>query len=408
MCARSKISAAALGRELGRLMPGHRISSGGGISRCVIVTPEKLGELLDVIRLAAEHGVPVLPMSQGHRSVVLEELHIRLDLRMLSRILEFNESSGLVTVQSGVDMEGLGAWLARKKMTLAVDHYSSDPIQLWEFLQQPWAGLYGPDTGHKLEQVQALDAVLPDGTVFSSSRAPRRSTGPDFSWMLLSGLGRFGLVTEVTLRVVPTPVRVARPQFLGTDLGSLVECIWDLVPKISPRDVTIVGLGGDQKTGPIYQVLWTIWGERREISRKKDKITKAMADVAKPLKEESSYWAGLDSPGAKSDWITEFSATRTGLDAMTACLSSAFDTDTIESFRIFGFVHDYATIKVIGREHEHDSVACRCLKSLDGKMTQGSSCSCPGDLELTRNLAQHLDPAGVFAAVPELWRRRIQ
>lgn len=403
-----KISAAALSRELGRLMPGHRISSGGGIPRCVIVTPESKGELLDVVRLAFEKQVPVLPMAMGHRSVLPEELHIRVDMKTLNRIIEFNESSRLVTVQAGVGLAGLGSWLAGKKMILPVHFQPENEIQLWEFLQQPWAGGYGPAGGHKLEQVMALTAVLPDGTEFSSSLSPRRAAGPDFSWLLLGGMGRFGLVTEATLRVVPSPVRVARAQYWGEDLPAIVEAVWNLVPRVNPNDVTIVGRRGGDPSSPRYMVLWTIWGERRDISRKKEKIAKAMLRVARPLNAERRYYTDdFHHITSASDWATEFTSTRSGLKEVCACLTGSLDKGRIEAFRIFGFLHDFASIGVLGWSAREDDGQGQ-LSSVDGPIDLSEGCIIPGDQELTRLAADQLDPAGVFSLVPGLWKRGIQ
>jgi FAD/FMN-containing dehydrogenase len=54
--------------------------------------------------------------------------------------------------------------------------------------------------------VLGLEAVLPDGTVvrFDHS-APRRATGPDLRQVFIGSEGAFGVITELSLKVFPTP-----------------------------------------------------------------------------------------------------------------------------------------------------------------------------------------------------------
>jgi alkyldihydroxyacetonephosphate synthase len=50
-----------------------------------------------------------------------------------------------------------------------------------------------------------LTVVLPTGEVYRSHNSPRASTGPDLRQLFLGSEGTFGIITEVTLKVVPLP-----------------------------------------------------------------------------------------------------------------------------------------------------------------------------------------------------------
>ncbi|MBM4371410.1 MAG: FAD-binding oxidoreductase, partial [Deltaproteobacteria bacterium] len=275
----------ALRRDLQRVLPRHRVEGGG--PRGVLVRPETPGELQQILRIAFDGSVPVLPLGLRHSSVQPEEVHLRLDLERLNRILEYDASSSLITAQAGVTLRGLADWLSSKKKVLAVHCLGNETIQLWEYLLQPWAGGYGPATGHKLDQVVALAALLPGGDELVTTLAPRRAVGPDPARLLLAGGGRFGLPTRVTLRVVDAPVRVARLAFGGAHLVRHLDVLWSLCEEVRPNDVRVLARRraldvGDG--GPWYTVQWTLWGDGRDLVRRQELIIKGMTPAFSSLR----------------------------------------------------------------------------------------------------------------------------
>ncbi len=401
-----RTSLAALRRDLQRVLPGHRMKGTKGSG--LVVRPDKPGELQQIVRIAWDAEVPVLPMGIAHEQVQPPELHLRLDMGRFNRILGYDASSGLVTVQAGVTLEGLADWLSSKKMTLPVHCAGDDRIQLWEFLTRPWAGGYGPAMGHKLEQVVALAALLPTGEEITTTVSPRRAAGPDPTRLLLGGGGRFGLLSRVTLRVVDAPVRVARLAFGGPHLARYLDMFWDLSERIRPVEVRIIAQRRTldvNNEGTWYTHLWTLWGEGRDLVRRKEMIIKGVTPAFSTLRLQNPYeFEGVCPLAGGEGPYTEFTAQRRDLVRFCARLSGALLGERLDAFRVFGFHAGAASVGVQGDPGAEAGAAGSCFDDLaDGLDGVYPGCAPPALLELRDKLSDMLDPRGIFSQTHLLW-----
>ena len=402
----SRTSQAALRRDLQRVLPGHRMKGTRG--RGIVVRPDKPGELQQIVRIAWDAEVPVLPMGLAHEQVQLPELHLRLDMERLNRILAYDASSGLVTVQAGVTLGGLADWLSSKKKIFPVHCSGDDRIQLWEFLTRPWAGGYGPAMGHKLEQVVALSALLPTGEELTTTVSPRRAAGPEPTRLLLSEGGRFGLLSRATLRVVDAPVRVARLAFGGPHLARHLDTFWDLSEKIRPAEVRVIARRRTLNVsdeGTWYTLLWTLWGEGRDLVRRKEMIIKGVTPAFSTLRLQNPYeFEGICPPAGWTAAYSEFTAQRRYLARFCARLSDALIGERIEAFRVFGFHAGAVSVGVQGvPAAEAGEAGDRFDDLADGLTGVHSGCTPPDLLDLRDDLSDALDPRGIFSKTHLLW-----
>jgi hypothetical protein len=399
---------AGLLRDLQRVLPRHRVRGTRDRGRGIIVRPEKPGELQQIVRIAWDAEVPVLPMGLSHKAVQPEELHLRVDLEGLNRILEYDASSGLVTVQAGVTLKGLADWLSSKKKVLPVHCMGNDGIQLWEFLAQPWAGGYGPATGHKLDQVVAFSALLPDGEEITSTISPRRAVGPDAARLLLSREGRFALLTRATLRVVDAPVRVARLAFGGSHLTRHLEMLWELSEAIRPSEIRIAAQRRaltEDDDGLWYTVLWNLWGEGRDLVRRKELVIKSMTPAFSVLRLQNPYEMEGTCPlsGAEGSYA-EYTARRRDLPAFCDRLTDALIAEDVDAFRVFGFLNGAVSVGALcgpGETPDPPPVLVTELgEGIPGIHLSGGP---PRLRDIEDALAEALDPRGTFSLVHRLW-----
>lgn len=408
MSVERRTTLAALRRDLQRILPRHRVRSSRERGRGVVVRPEKPGELQQILRIAWDAEVPVLPMGLSHEAVHFEGLHLRVDLEGLNRILEYDASSGLVTVQGGVTLKGLADWLSSKKKVLPVHCMGSDSIQLWEFLVRPWAGGYGPAAGHKRDQVVAFSALLPNGEEYTSTLSPRRAVGPDPGHLLLSGEGRFALLTRATLRVVDAPVRVARLAFGGAQLPRHLDLFWELSESIRPSEIRILARRRDLSAadeGPWYTVLWNLWGEGRDLVRRKEMVIKGMTPAFSVLRLQNPYEQEGTCPLSGGDGTyAEYTALRRDLPAFCGRLAEALVAAQIDAFRIFGFVAGAVSVGVQrGAGAPQDAHLPWAAGLADGIAGVHPSGGPPAQRGLEDALAEVLDPRGTFSLVHRLW-----
>ncbi|HEY3367328.1 MAG TPA: FAD-binding oxidoreductase [Symbiobacteriaceae bacterium] len=128
-----------------------------------------------------------------------------LDVGAMDRILRLDEENLTVTAQAGVFLGRLEAWL--NKHGYMCGHYpqSIDVAQVGGLVATRSSGQFSTKYGNIEDLLVGLEAVLPGGEVVRVKNVPRRSVGPDLRQLWLGSEGAFGIITEVTLKIFPTP-----------------------------------------------------------------------------------------------------------------------------------------------------------------------------------------------------------
>jgi alkyldihydroxyacetonephosphate synthase len=174
-----------------------------------VVRPGTPGEVLDVLRLAAEHRVAVVPHGGGTSVVgglraVRDGYHgvLALDLGRLDRLLAVDPVSRTATFQAGVRGPRAEELLAGHGFTLGHFPQSFRFATLGGFAATRSSGQASAGFGRFDQMVVGLRAATPAGEI-EVGRAPMSAAGPDLRQLLLGSEGTFGVITELTLRVRP-------------------------------------------------------------------------------------------------------------------------------------------------------------------------------------------------------------
>ena len=174
----------------------------------LVVRPRSTADVVAVVRWANAHGVPVV--ARGGGSGVVGSglpLHggVLLDLRGLAAIGPVDVQNRLVTVGAGVLGSDLEEALA--PYGLAVGHYpqSFHLASVGGWVAMRGSGTFSSLHGNIEDRVADLEVVLPTGDVLATRSVPRASEGPDLKQLFVGSEGTLGVVTAVTLRLVPLP-----------------------------------------------------------------------------------------------------------------------------------------------------------------------------------------------------------
>jgi FAD/FMN-containing dehydrogenase len=168
-----------------------------------VVRPTGAADVAEALRLAAARALPVAVRGRG-RSVhgrTLAADGIVIDMSALSTVHEVGEDR--VTVDAGAP------WSAVVDATL---EHGLTPAVLTDFLSVSvggtlsFAGLGSASHRHgaQTDQVLELEVVTGDGR----TRICSRDRDPELFHAVLGGLGQVGVITKVTLRLIPAPQRV--------------------------------------------------------------------------------------------------------------------------------------------------------------------------------------------------------
>ena len=193
-----------------------------------VVRPRTTGDVSAVLRWANERGVPVTPYGAGSGVVGgAQPVHggVSLDLSRMSGLIDLDAVSGVATFRAGT--LGPAVEDAVNERGFTVGHFPSSIMcsTVGGWVAARGAGQLSTRYGKAEDMVVALEAVLPDGSVWRTRAAPRTAAGPDL-WRLLAGAeGTLGVITEVTFRVHRLPAVRRFGGWLLPDLRAGVDAL---------------------------------------------------------------------------------------------------------------------------------------------------------------------------------------
>ena len=233
-------------RKAERRLYGHDIAAVPSLIKHLIgdttpeavVQPQTEEELVELVRWAREHHVPLTPRgkaSSGYGGVLPVKKGLVVDFYRMNRIIRVDPDAQTATVQAGVVWEKLDRELKKHELTLRLYPSSYPASTVGGWLAQGGAGIGSYEAGWFRDNVLSARVVLPDGTA-------RDFAGSELD-VVADAEGITGLISEATIRVQPLEdlevVAIGCPD--AHDLQRFVQAlvderlpIWSLV-FINPR-----------------------------------------------------------------------------------------------------------------------------------------------------------------------------
>ncbi len=216
----------------------------------LIVWPETTAQVSGLLALANREKIPVTPYGEGSGAlggVVPLKGGVTVDLKLMNKIRALDEKNLLVTVESGLNGALYEEQLNRAGYTGGHFPQSLRCSSVGGWLACRAAGQFSTRYGKIEDMAVCLEAVLPDGTVFSGRSVPRTATGPRADHLLLGSEGTLGIITSATLRIWPRPEKRRLAAYTFEKLESGLEAI-RLFMRAGTRPA-VVRLYDGQETG---------------------------------------------------------------------------------------------------------------------------------------------------------------
>lgn len=192
-----------------------------------IAEAESTEEVSAILRIAAAHGVPVVPRGAGTGlagGAVAGTGEVVLSLARMNRILEIDTVDEVARVEAGVINADLDAVAKAHGLRFAPDPASRAISTIGGNIATNAGGLLCAKYGVTREAVLGLTVVLPEGRVLRTGRRTLKGvTGYDVTALLTGSEGTLAVITEATLRLVPRPT--VPPLTFGAILPSLNEAL---------------------------------------------------------------------------------------------------------------------------------------------------------------------------------------
>ncbi len=174
----------------------------------LVVWPQTTEEVSRVLALADKEKIPVTPFGEGSGAlggVIPLKGGVTIDLKRMNKIRVLDEKNLMVTVESGLNGALYEEQLNRAGYTGGHFPQSLRCSTVGGWLSCRAAGQFSTRYGKIEDMTVSLEAVLPDGTIFSGRSVPRTATGPRIDHLLLGAEGTLGIITSATLRIWPRP-----------------------------------------------------------------------------------------------------------------------------------------------------------------------------------------------------------
>jgi len=183
----------------------------------VAVLPESTEEVAAVVRIAAEHRVPVVPrgMASGLAAASVPfSGGIALSLTRMTRILELDAENRTVWVEAGVVTADLQAYVEARGLFYPPDPSSNKHSTIGGNIACNAGGPRCLKYGVTGDYVMGLTVVLPDGEVLrTGGKAIKNVVGYDLTSLFVGSEGTLGVITEALLKLI------AKPNFVSTALA---------------------------------------------------------------------------------------------------------------------------------------------------------------------------------------------
>lgn len=175
----------------------------------VVVRPRTTQETQKIVRIANRFKIPVLPRGAGTGlcgQVVPVHGGIVVDFSEMNKILEIRVENLYCVVQPGVVYDDLNRALKPYKFFFPPGPASGEVCQIGGMIGNNASGLRAIKYGATRDYVMGLEVVLPTGEIMRcGTKTIKNASGYQLEKLFVGSEGTLGMVTEVTLRVLPLP-----------------------------------------------------------------------------------------------------------------------------------------------------------------------------------------------------------
>jgi len=175
----------------------------------VVVRPTTNKQVSQLLRFANEHKIPVTPRGSGYGYVggcVPERGGIALSMAGMNRIKEIAVADGVAVVEPGVITSHIQDAVKAHRLFYPPDPASLKNSSIGGNIATNAGGPRCLKYGVTRHYVLGLEVVLANGSIVRvGGRTHKNKTGFDLVGLFVGSEGMLGVVTEVTLRLLPLP-----------------------------------------------------------------------------------------------------------------------------------------------------------------------------------------------------------
>ncbi|MEW5748162.1 MAG: FAD-binding oxidoreductase [Candidatus Thermoplasmatota archaeon] len=199
-----------------------------------VIRPGHTEEVAQMVRKAIATKKPIVPRGAGTwglgGSVPVKGGYV-LDMTAMNKVVSIDEKNLTATVQPGITWKALSDALDAKGLFLPCYPSSAPSATIGGWLGTGGTGIGAYKYGTGGDLVRDLEVVLPTGVTIHTGdkRVPANGGGPNLNWLFVGSEGILGVITEVTLAVLPKPEEMRTVAYSFEDLGKFAPAMRKIV-----------------------------------------------------------------------------------------------------------------------------------------------------------------------------------
>ncbi|EGY52773.1 FAD-linked oxidase C-terminal domain-containing protein [Neisseria shayeganii] len=198
----------------------------------IVVLPETEAQVQKVLRTCFRLNIPVVPRGAGTGlagSALPQENGVLLVMTKFNRILEVNQAARTATVQPGVRNLAISEAAARYKLYYAPDPSSQIACSIGGNVNENSGGVHCLKYGLTVNNVLKVRAITISGEVVEFGSHALDAPGLDLLTVFIGSEGMFAVVTEVVVKLIPTPQLAQVVMASFDDMGKAGNAVADVI-----------------------------------------------------------------------------------------------------------------------------------------------------------------------------------
>ena len=175
----------------------------------LILSPSSTEEIQAIVKVCSEYRIPIISRGSGTNlaaGTVPTSGGVVLLFNRMNQIIEVDEENLTITVQPGVITREVNALVEPKGLFYPPDPSSMNVSTIGGNVSENSGGLRGLKYGVTRDYVKGLEIVLPNGELLKTGgKLAKDVAGYDLTSLYVGSEGTLGVITEITLSLIPSP-----------------------------------------------------------------------------------------------------------------------------------------------------------------------------------------------------------